>query len=112
MGQAQIHPAAPHSNGVGAWASAAGLEQGRLLHSIRKGSQIGGVERLDGLVGGRVGGSIQTTEHYPGSEQKIAVVVNDASRAVKSGAIPQRDGRLSHMRPSGWGRLKNKLDSR
>ena len=45
----------------------------------------GDLEQMKFLLGHN---SIQTTEHYLGSEQEIAVAVNDALRAVKSGAIP------------------------
>src|ERR1700731_3701618 len=102
--------------GIDAWTSVAGLEQGALLRSIRKGGRIGeglsdwaiwsvveqaakqiGIERFGAhdlrrtcaKLCRRSGGdleqikfllghsSIQTTERYLGSEQEIAVAVND-----------------------------------
>jgi hypothetical protein len=43
--------------GIDVWRSAAGLGQGRLLTSIRKGGRIGeGLSDLGDLVGGRAGG--------------------------------------------------------
>jgi integrase len=102
--------------GIDAWTSVAGLEQGALLRSIRKGGWIGeslsdwaiwsaveqaakqiGIERFGAhdlrrtcaKLCRRSGGdleqikfllghsSIQTTERYLGSEQEIAVAVND-----------------------------------
>ena len=103
--------------GINAWMSAAGIEDGRLLRSISKGGQIGkslsawavwsvveqsakeiGVERFGAHDLRRTcaklcrknGGdleqikfllghsSIQTTERYLGSEQEIAIAVNDS----------------------------------
>jgi integrase len=102
--------------GIDAWTTAAGLEKGRLLRSIRKDGRIGdglsdwaiwsvveqaakqiGIERFGAHDLRRTcaklcrknGGdleqikfllghsSIQTTERYLGSEQEIAVAVND-----------------------------------
>jgi integrase len=102
--------------GIDAWTTAAGLQEGRLLRSIRKDGRIGeglsdwavwsvveqaakqiGIERFGAhdlsrtcaKLCRRSGGdleqikfllghsSIQTTERYLGSEQEIAVAVND-----------------------------------
>jgi integrase len=102
--------------GIDAWTTAAGLEKGRLLRSIRKGGRIGeglsdwaiwsvveqaakqiGIERFGAhdlrrtcaKLCRKSGGdleqikfllghsSIQTTERYLGSEQDIALAVND-----------------------------------
>ncbi len=103
--------------GINAWMTAAGIEEGRLLRRIRKGGHIGeslsdwavwsvvmesareiGIERFGAhdlrrtcaKLCRKAGGdleqikfllghsSIQTTERYLGSEQEIAVAVNDA----------------------------------
>ena len=103
-------------HGINAWMTAAGIEEGPLLHSIRKGGKVGenlsdwavwsvveqsakqiGIERFGAhdlrrtcaklcrkssgdleqikfLLGHS---SIQTTERYLGSEQEIAIAVND-----------------------------------
>jgi integrase len=102
--------------GVNAWMTAAGIEEGRLLRSIAKGGKVGeslgdwavwsvveqsakeiGIERFGAhdlrrtcaKLCRRSGGdleqikfllghsSIQTTERYLGSEQEIAIAVND-----------------------------------
>ena len=102
--------------GIDAWQTAAGIEEGRLLRSIRKGGQVGkglsdwavwdvvqgsaaeiGIERFGAhdlrrtcaKLCRKAGGdleqikfllghsSIQTTERYLGSEQEIAIAVND-----------------------------------
>ena len=102
--------------GVNAWMTAAGIEEGRLLRSIAKGGKVGeslgdwavwsvveqsakeiGIEhfgahdlrRTCAKLCRRSGGdleqikfllghsSIQTTERYLGSEQEIAIAVND-----------------------------------
>jgi len=79
--------------GINAWMAAAGIEEGRLLRRIRKGGKLGtslsdwavwsvvmesareiGVERF----GAHGHSSIQTTERYLGSEQEIAIAVNDS----------------------------------
>ena len=104
-------------HGINAWMTAAGIEEGPLLRSIRKGGKVGeslsdwavwsvveqsarqiGIERFGAhdlrrtcaklcrkgggdleqikfLLGH---GSIQTTERYLGSEQELAVAVNDS----------------------------------
>jgi integrase len=103
--------------GINAWMTAAGIEDGRLLRSISKGGKVGeslsdwavwsvveqsakeiGIERFGAhdlrrtcaKLCRKSGGdleqikfllghsSIQTTERYLGSEQEIAVAVNDA----------------------------------
>ena len=104
--------------GINGWMTAAGIEDGRLFRSVRKGGKKVGealsdwavwsvVEQAAGEIGiegfgahdlrrtcaklcRRAGGdleqikfllghsSIQTTEHYLGSEQEIAVAVNDS----------------------------------
>ncbi len=104
-------------HGINAWMTASGIEEGRLLRSIRKGgkkigSELGdwaiwsvveqaakqiGIERFGApdlrrtcaKLCRKTGGdleqikfllghsSIQTTERYLGSEQEIAVAVND-----------------------------------
>lgn len=103
-------------NGINAWQTAAGIEEGRLFRSIRKGGKVGetlsdwavwsvvteaakeiGIEnfgahdlrctcaKLCRKAGGDLAAdqvsarhsSIQTTERYLGSEQEIAVAVND-----------------------------------
>jgi integrase len=105
-------------HGINAWMTAAGIEEGRLLRSIRKGGKKIGVGLSDWSVWSvveqaakdigierfgahdlrrtcaklcrKAGGdleqikfllghsSIQTTERYLGSEQEIAIAVNDA----------------------------------
>ena len=104
-------------NGINAWQTAAGIEEGPLFRSIRKGGKIGeslsdwavwavvteaareiGIEnfgahdlrRTCAKLCRKAGGdleqikfllghsSIQTTERYLGSEQDIAVAVNDS----------------------------------
>lgn len=104
-------------NGINAWQTAAGIEEGLLFRSIRKGGKVGetlsdwavwavvteaakeiGIEnfgahdlrrtcaKLCRKAGGNLEqikfllghSSIQTTERYLGSEQEIAVAVNDA----------------------------------
>ena len=103
-------------NGLNAWQTAAGIEEGRLFRSVRKGGKVGeslsdwavwsivteaareiGIEnfgahdlrRTCAKLCRKAGGdleqikfllghsSIQTTERYLGSEQEIAVAVND-----------------------------------
>ena len=109
--------------GINAWMTAAGIEDGRLLRSISKGGKIGetlsdwavwsvveqsakeiGIERFGAhdlrrtcaKLCRKAGGdleqikfllghsSIQTTERYLGSEQEIAVAVNDNLGAIRS----------------------------
>ena len=104
-------------NGINAWQTAAGIEEGRLFRSIRKGGKVGeslsdwavwavvteaareiGIEnfgahdlrRTCAKLCRKAGGdleqikfllghsSIQTTERYLGSEQEIAIAVNDS----------------------------------
>ena len=108
--------------GINAWMTAAGIEDGRLLRSISKGGKVGkslsdwavwsvveqsakeiGIERFGAhdlrrtcaKLCRKSGGdleqikfllghsSIQTTERYLGSEQEIAIAVNDNIGSVK-----------------------------
>ena len=61
-------------HGINAWMTAAGIEEGRLFRKLcRKAG--GDLEQIKFLLGHS---SIQTTERYLGSEQEIAVAVNDS----------------------------------